>query len=295
MSHAPNEARESSAPTISFEYFPPRSEGVAERLRASADELSRYRPAFCSVTYGAGGTTRDATLETVRTLAEQTAIETVPHLAALGSTEPEMSQLLSLYRDMGIRRLVALRCDMPTDTSLPPLGPDAPMAHGADLVRLIRQLGYADLTVYVAAYPEAHPESASMADEITHFRHKVSEGADAAITQYFYNADAYGRFLDSTAAQGIDIPIIAGIMPIFDFAQVTRFSAQCGAEIPRWLTAHMSAYEEPESQREYAADVVARLCERLLSLGAPGFHFYTLNRAEPTTKVLERSGWQPPV
>ena len=280
----------SSAPELSFEYFPPRSDAIAQRLTTTAAELATLGPGFCSVTYGAGGTTREATLGTVRSLAEETAVETVPHLAALGSTEAEVSQLLADYVAMGVRRIVALRGDLPADPALPPLGADAPMAHGADLVRLIRSLGYQDLTLYVAAYPEAHPESADMGQEVTYFEQKVSEGADAAITQYFFNADAYARFLDAIAARGIDIPVIAGIMPIYDFEQITRFSALCGAEIPRWLTAHISAYSDPESQRDYAADVVAALCERLIALGAPGFHFYTLNRSEPTAMVIDRAG-----
>jgi len=275
---------------LSFEYFPPRSELTANQLSPTAKSLATLDPAFWSVTHGAGGSARNATVETAQILLAASSVETVPHLAALGTPKSEVARLLEVYEGLGIRRIVALRGDLPADPTLSSMDSDAPMKHGSDLVRLIRKLGYDDLTLYVAAYPEAHPESLSMRDEMERFVEKVSEGANAAITQYFYNADAYARFLDQMEVYKIDVPVIAGIMPIYDFGQVSRFSERCGADIPRWLRAQITAYEDPDAQRDYAADIVANLCEQLLALGAPGFHFYTLNRAEPTMTVIARAG-----
>jgi methylenetetrahydrofolate reductase (NADPH) len=276
-------------PEISFEFFPPRTDRIGERMRAAARQLADTAPIFYSVTYGASGSSRDVTPDTVAQIRAQTGIGTAPHIAALGSERKDIEALLEQYTDAGVDRLVVVRGDTPQDDG-PPTVQDSTLRHGSDLVALIRELTGERFTLYVGAYPERHPEASSLHADVEQFAQKIRCGADAAVTQYFYNADAYENFLELSAAAGVKVPIIAGIMPIYDFAQISRFSATCGAEIPRWLQAQMAGLNSPEAQRDYAADMVASLCERLVKLGVPGFHFYTLNRAEPTLAVLQRAG-----
>ena len=277
-------------PEISFEFFPARTPALSERLRSAARDLGALRPSFCSVTHGAGGSSRELTFNAVQDVQRESGTDVAPHLAALGSRREEVEGLLARYKTLGVGRLVALRGDLPADgTVLGERVADGPQ-YGADLVRMIREVETQHYRLYVAAYPERHPEAPDLQTDVDRFKEKVAAGADAAITQYFYNPDAYENFLELTSAQAIKVPIIAGIMPIYDFSQISNFSARCGAEIPRWFRSRIEGIGDPSGQRDYAADVVARLCQRLISLGAPGFHFYTLNRSEPTAMVLERMG-----
>ncbi len=268
---------------ISFEFFPPRSADAGARLRQAADVLHQLGPRFFSVTYGADGSSRDATPETVALVRESTGIDTAPHISCIRTPEADLAALLDHYAATGVGRLVTIRGDLPEGTE-----PVSALRTGEDLVRFIRERHDDRFELLVGAYPECHPEAPHLGVDLEHFRTKVEAGADAAVTQYFYNADAYADFMDGCQRLNIDIPIVAGIMPIHDFTQVRRFSKRCGAEVPRWLCARMDGFSDDDSRRDFAADFVATLCQRLEEMGAPAFHFYTLNRAEPTLAVLER-------
>ena len=268
---------------FSFEFFPPRSPEVAQRLHRAATVLASHDVAFFSVTYGADGADRDGTVNTVQQLRRNTGVEVVPHISCIRTPPAELRRLLDRYRDSGIRRLVAIRGDRRKEDA-----PAGPLCCGSDLVAFIREHYGNRFEIRVAAYPECHPEAPGMQADIAALRRKVDAGAKVAITQYFYNIDAYRYFVDACAAAGIDIPVVAGIMPIHELAQVQRFSARCGAEVPRWLVQRMLTFADASSRREFAADVVGDLGRRLLEAGAPGLHFFTLNRAEPARAVLER-------
>ncbi|MGY0505237.1 methylenetetrahydrofolate reductase [NAD(P)H] [Luteimonas sp. e5] len=269
---------------LSFEFFPPRDPRQQAQLDRALRQLKRHRPQFVSCTYGAGGSTREPTLHTVQHLREAHAVDCVPHLTCIGSRVEDVRALLDHYRELGCRRIVALRGDMPSGSFS-----HGELRHASDLVRLIREEHGEHFRIKVAAYPETHPQAADAQADLEHFRHKMQAGADCAITQYFYNADAYFRFIDDIRALGIDAPVTPGIMPIANFTQLRRFSESCGAQIPRWVEQRMHGFgDDAEAIREFAADLVASLCRRLLEGGAPGLHFYTLNLAKPTLNVLQR-------
>ncbi len=266
---------------LSCEFFPPRTEAGVEKLLATQQTLSKtFQPAYYSVTFGAGGTTRDSTLEIVRLLVEKN-IEVAPHISCIGSSKQQLSELLETYKSLGVTRLVTLRGDIPkTGESTKEL------SHANELVSFIRETTGEHFTLEVAAYPEYHPESPSPQSDFEHFKNKVAAGADAAITQYFYNIDAYLHFIDNCQKNNITIPVTPGIMPITNFASLTRFSDLCGAEIPRWIRRQLEAYaDDADSLQAFGLDVVSNLCNQLLEQGAPGLHFYTLNQANATTAI----------
>lgn len=268
--------------TISFEFFPPNTPAGVGKLRGVRDALARFDPAFYSVTYGAGGATRDKTLSTVNEIVGEGRI-VAPHLSCVGASRDSVRELLALYRGHGIRRLVLLRGDPPSGMRA---GGD--FRYASDLVSFVRAETGGFFHIEVAAYPEMHPQARTPRDDLQAFATKMRAGADSAITQYFFNADAYLRFRDAAARLGIDAPIVPGIMPISNFSQLARFSDSCGAEIPRWIRLELAACgDDVEAIRAFGAEVVASMCRRLLAEGAPGLHFYTLNQAAATTAILE--------
>ena len=266
---------------LSCEFFPPRTEAGVEKLLVTQQTLEEaFEPAYYSVTFGAGGTTRESTLEMVKILAERN-INVVPHISCIGSSKQQISELLDQYKDLGVSRLVTLRGDIPESGDS-----TKDLNHANELVSFIRETTGDHFTIEVAAYPEYHPESKSPQSDFEHFAAKVRSGANGAITQYFYNIDAYSRFMDNCQREGIDIPVTPGIMPITNFASLTRFSDICGAEIPRWIRKQLEAYaDDKESLQDFGLDVVSNLCNQLLEQGVPGLHFYTLNQANATTAI----------
>jgi len=271
--------------TFSFEFFPPNTPEGARKLKETTLQLAQLEPKFFSVTYGAGGSTRDRTFNAV-TAIRDLGFAAAPHISCVGHTRDEILAILRQYQSQGIRHLVALRGDPPGGTIA---GGD--FGYASDLVRFIRSEFGAQFMIEVAAYPEYHPQARTALDDLKHFVEKVDAGADSAITQYFFNADAYFHFVDQCTAMGVKIPIVPGIMPIVRFAQLARFSDACGAEIPRWIRRKLEAFGEDEaSVRAFGLDVVTDLCDRLLAGGAPGLHFYTLNQAGPTSTIWQRLG-----
>lgn len=274
------------ARTFSFEFFPPKTPEGADRLRAVRARLAAVKPAFFSVTFGAGGSTREGTWNAVTEIAAE-GLPVAPHISCIGTTRGEVAELIAGYRSRGIRRLVALRGDMPSGAGTG--GGDFRFAN--ELVEFIRAQTGDWFHVEVAAYPEYHPQSKSPAEDLANFARKVKAGADSAITQYFYNSDAYFRFVEDAESLGVAVPIVPGIMPITNFAQLARFSDACGAEIPRWIRLRLQSYgDDRASIRAFGLDVVTDLCEQLLAAGAPGLHFYTMNLAEPTLELWSRLG-----
>jgi methylenetetrahydrofolate reductase (NADPH) len=270
--------------SYSFELFPPKTEKGLENLKNNVAELNTKQPAYFSVTYGAGGSTRQRTFDTVDWLMGEQ-ITTAPHLSCIGANREEILEILKHYKGMGIRRLVALRGDLPSGIGLGELGD---LNHANQLIELIHEAYPEQFHIEVAAYPEFHPQASSPDQDLKFFKRKVEAGADSAITQYFYNADAYFSFLDSCQKLQIDIPIVPGIMPITNFTQLARFSDACGAEIPRWLRKRLEGFgDDLDAIRSYGRDIVIRLCERLLQGGAPGLHFYTMNQAKPTLAIWQ--------
>ena len=269
---------------VSFEFFPPKTDEQRLQLDRTVEKFKAFSPRFVSVTFGAGGSTLSYTPETVARLREHHQLDAAPHLSCVGGTRDEIRSLLKRYQTMGCRRIVALRGDLPSG-----MGALGELRYAEDLVRLIREEFGDAFHLEVGAYPEVHPQADDAAADLRHFVAKMKAGADSAITQYFYNADAYFRFVDEARAAGVSQPIIPGIMPISNYTQLRRFSEGCGAEIPRWLGKRLQAFgDDAESLRAYAADAVAALCRRLQEGGAPELHFYTLNLAKPTLAVLER-------
>ncbi len=256
-----------------------------EKLAATRKLLAPLKPEFFSVTFGAGGSTRDRTLETIQQIhAEGHAA--APHLSCIGATRASIRALLNTYKDMGIRRIVALRGDMPSG-----MGSIGEFQFANDLVAFIRSESGDHFHIEVAAYPEFHPQARSPRDDLLNFKRKVAAGADSAITQYFYNADGYFRFVDECRKLDIAVPIVPGIMPIVKFSQLARFSDACGAEIPRWMRKTLESYgDDNAAVQAFGLDVVTQLCERLLAGGAPGLHFYTLNHAGPSLEIWKRLG-----
>jgi methylenetetrahydrofolate reductase (NADPH) len=273
--------------TFSFELFPPKTPAGMEKLQASVVELNRVGPRYFSVTYGAGGSTRERTLDTVEWLRSQR-IDTAPHLSCIGSHREEILEILRHYMDQGVNRIVALRGDLPSGMGHGDVGE---FRYANELVGFIREQTGDHFHIEVAAYPEFHPQAPDARTDLANFKRKVEAGANAAITQYFYNADAYFRLLESCRKLGIEIPIVPGIMPITNYTQLARFSDACGAEIPRWLRKQLEAYgDDLEGIRAFGQEVVTALCRRLLEGGAPGLHFYTMNQAGPTLGIWRDLG-----
>jgi methylenetetrahydrofolate reductase (NADPH) len=268
---------------LSFEFFPPKSPAGKEKLRDAWQRLAALKPEFFSVTFGAGGSTRQGTLETVLEI-RGAGHEAAPHLSCIASSRDEVAAQLERYKSHGIRHIVALRGDLPSG-----IASAGEFRYASELVEFIRRTTGDWFRIEVACYPEYHPQTRHAEDELRHFKRKVEAGANAAITQYFYNADAYFRFVDEARAAGISVPIVPGVMPIVNFAQLARFSDACGAEIPRWLRLKLESFhDDSASIRALGVDVVSALCERLLAGGAPGLHFYTLNQAALTVEICTR-------
>ncbi len=278
-----------SSSVLSFEYFPPRDSASQERLVRTAKRLAALKPAYVSVTFGAGGSTRSGTADAVQML-QQMDFEVAPHISCIGATRSELRAILDNYVDIGIKRLVALRGDLPSGMG----GDVGELHHAAHLLRFIRE-NYGQLfEIEVAAYPEMHPQASSFGQDIRHFVDKVRAGANGAITQYFFNADAYFDFVERVRALGVDVPITPGIMPINNYTQLARFSAMCGAEIPRWLQLRLQDFgDDKASLKAFGLEVISRLVESLLEQGAPGVHFYTLNKAESVERICANLGLTP--
>jgi methylenetetrahydrofolate reductase (NADPH) len=272
--------------TYSFEFFPPKTPEGADKLRAVRARLAEVEPAFFSVTFGAGGSTREGTWNTVLEIhGEGHAV--APHISCMGTTRDEVRQLLEGYKSRGIRRLVALRGDTPSGAGVGA----GDFSHANELVSFVRATTGNWFHVEVAAYPEYHPQARSPADDLANFVRKVEAGANSAITQYFYNADAYFRFVEAVRQLGCTVPIVPGIMPITNFTQLARFSDACGAEIPRWIRKRLESFgDDRDAIRGFGLDVVTALCEQLLAGGAPGLHFYTMNQADATLALWQRLG-----
>jgi len=270
---------------FSFEFFPPNTPQGTEKLRATTRQLAQLDPEFFSVTFGAGGSTRDRTLGTVLDIRAQ-GYAAAPHISCIASTKESVRDMLQRYQDSGIKHLVALRGDLPSG-----LAAAGEFRYANELVEFIRKEFGNQFVIEVAAYPEYHPQAKSAQDDLLNFKRKIEAGADSAITQYFYNADSYYHFVDECEAMGVDIPIVPGIMPIGRFAQLARFSDACGAEIPRWIRKKLEGFgDDTASIRAFGLDVVTALCDELLRNGAPGLHFYTLNQAGLTTTIWQRLG-----
>jgi methylenetetrahydrofolate reductase (NADPH) len=275
-----------SSPKFSFELFPPRTPEAAAKLPAVLEKLAAVRPEYFSVTHGAGGSDQDGTYETLLTVVRHTGIEVAPHLTCIGSTRANIEAHLQRYRDAGVRRIVALRGDLPA-TALSPAAPGE-FHYASELVAFIRETHGDWFKIEVAAYPEMHPQATSAGADFDNFCRKVEAGADSALTQLFYNADAYFDFMERCEKAGIRIPIVPGIMPITSFANIVRFCSGCGAELPRWIRLRLEQLQDDKpALLEFGASVVTRLCETLLRNGAPGLHFYTVNQAEPTLRLWE--------
>lgn len=273
------------ARNFSFEFFPPKTPEGVERLRATRKQLAQLNPTFFSVTYGAGGTTREGTLATVLEIRGE-GHHGAPHLSCVASTRASLREVIAEYKGHGIRHIVALRGDLPSG-----LATSGELRYASELVRLIREETGDWFRVEVACYPEYHPQARRPQQDLAAFKAKIDAGADGAITQYFYNADAYFHFVDQARGLGIGVPIVPGVMPINNFSQLARFSDACGAEIPRWMRLKLEGFaDDTASIKAFGLDVVTELCARLLAGGAPGLHFYTLNQAGPTSTIWHRLG-----
>jgi methylenetetrahydrofolate reductase (NADPH) len=268
---------------ISFEFFPPNTPVGDEKLKTVVQELGALKPDFFSVTYGAGGSTRDKTLHTVRAIA-QAGFEAAPHLSCVGSTRENIAAILATYRAQAIRRIVALRGDLPSGTATA-----GEFRYAAELVRFIRETQGPDWLIEVAAYPEYHPDERYVGRDLQHYVDKVKAGASSAITQFFFNADAYFHFVEQTRRLGADAPVVPGIMPFHNYSKIAQFAARDGIEVPRWVALKMEGYmDDAASIRAFGLDVVTALCERLIAGGAPGIHFYTMNQSALTLEICRR-------
>lgn len=267
---------------FSFEFFPTKTDAGHEKLMATAKQLAGYSPEFFSCTYGAGGSTRDRTLNTVLQLNNDTKIPTAPHLSCVGDSKTDLRELLGLYKNDGINRIVALRGDLPSGMGMA----DGELRYANELVEFIRAETGDHFFIEVAAYPEMHPQARNFEEDLRNFVRKVESGANSAITQYFFNADSYFYFVDRVRTLGVDIPIVPGIMPITNYSKLARFSDACGAELPRWIRKQLEAYgDDNASIQAFGTEVISKMCEQLLDGGAPGLHFYTLNQAEPSLAI----------
>ena len=268
---------------LSIEFFPPQTEEGAEKLRAVRARLAQLNPAFFSVTYGAGGSTRERTFATVKEIAAS-GCEAAPHLSCIASTRDSIRAILGEYAEAGIKRIVALRGDLPSG-----VGDAGEFRYANELVAFIRAETGRRFRIEIAAYPEWHPQARSPNDDLLAFKRKAEAGADSAITQYFYNIDAYLHFVDQVRAMGVDIPIIPGIMPIGSFSKLARFSDACGTEIPRWMRRKFEAFgDDSDSIKAFGLDVVTAMCEKLIANGAPGLHFYSMNQSALSTEICTR-------
>ena len=272
---------------ISFEFYPPQTPEGVDKLAAARQRLATVKPEFFSVTFGAGGSTQDRTLETIRQIHAE-GHNATPHLSCVGSTRENIRALLFAYKDMGIKRIVALRGDLPS--GMHSIGE---FQYANELVSFNRAQTGEHFHIEVAAYPEFHPQANSAREDMLNFKRKMNAGANSAITQYFYNADGYFRFVDECRKLGVTSPIVPGIMPIVRFSQLARFSDTCGAEIPRWMRKTMESYgDDNESVQAFGLDVVTQLCEKLIAGGVSGLHFYTLNQANASLEILKRLGYR---
>jgi methylenetetrahydrofolate reductase (NADPH) len=280
------DSQKKHAKVYSFEFFPPKTDQGAEKLRTTRDQLAKLNPRFFSVTFGAGGSTRERTFDTVCEIQRDSGIEAAPHLSCVASTRDNIAEILQLYKSQNIRHIVALRGDLPSG-----MGRAGEFRYANELVAFIREETGDHFHIEVAAYPEVHPQAPSAARDLDNFKRKVDAGADSAITQYFYNADAYFSFVSECEKRAIDLPIVPGIMPITNYTQLARFSDMCGAEIPRWIRKRLEDFgDDREAIRAFGEEVVTQMCRRLLDAGAPGLHFYTMNQAGPTTAIWNNLG-----
>jgi methylenetetrahydrofolate reductase (NADPH) len=271
---------------FSCEFFPPNTDEGMRKLDAIREELMRMRPAFFSVTYGAGGSTRERTFQAIQVIQARGGVDAAPHLTCVASTRAGIREILNTYRVQGIHRIVALRGDLPSG-----MREFGEFRYANELVAFIRAETGDHFHIEVAAYPEFHPQAPNTERDLFNFKRKVEAGANGAITQYFYNPDSYFRFVDDCQKLGLNLPIVPGIMPITNFTQLARFSDNCGAEIPRWIRKRLEGFgDDRDAIRAYGLDVVADLCQRLLDGGAPGLHFYTMNQSGPTLAICERLG-----
>ncbi|MBB3103923.1 methylenetetrahydrofolate reductase [NAD(P)H] [Azomonas macrocytogenes] len=277
----------SNRPNISFEFFPTKTDAGHQKLLANARQLAGYNPDFFSCTYGAGGSTRDRTLTTVLQLDSEIKVPTAPHISCVGDSKAELRELLNLYKNAGIRRIVALRGDLPSGMGQA----SGELRYANELVEFIRSETQDHFHIEIAAYPEMHPQARNFEDDVANFARKVRAGANSAITQYFFSADCYFHFVERATGAGVEIPIVPGIMPITNYSKLARFSDACGADIPRWIRKQLEAYgDDSESIRKFGEQVITEMCERLLQGGAPGLHFYTLNQAEPSLAIWNNLG-----
>jgi len=270
---------------ISLEFFPPKTAEGSEKLRAARAQLYALKPEFCSVTYGAGGSTHAGTFTTVAEILDE-GVDAACHFSCIGATRARVRDQLAQLKTMGVKRLVALRGDLPSG-----YGIGGEFLYASELVEFIRAETGKDFRIEVACYPEVHPQAKSPQADLEAFVRKVRAGADSAITQYFYNADSYFRFVDEARRQGVDVPVVPGVMPITNSSQLLRFSDACGAEVPRWIRLRLQSYgDDAKSIKAFGQDVVADLCRRLIAGGAPGIHFYTMNQAAATIALCEAVG-----
>ena len=275
------ESQKKYEPKFSFEFFPPRTPEAVGKLQMTQESLAKYNPDFFSVTFGAGGSTRQRTFETVQDIREKTGIEAAPHISCIGYMTSDIKDVLDTYKAAGIKRTVALRGDMPSG-----LASYGELRYANELVEFIRKETGDHFHIEVAAYPEFHPQAPSPKKDLENFKRKIDAGANSAITQYFYNPDAYFRFIDSCEKLGIDVPIVPGIMPIINCTQLVRFSEACGAEIPRWILRRLQEFgDDRKSIRDFGIDVTTKLCSDLLGHGAPGLHMYTMNQSEASEAI----------
>lgn len=273
---------------LSIEFFPPQTQEGVDKLRVVRQKLAVLAPQFFSVTFGAGGSTRERTFSVVKEIVAE-GHEAAPHLSCIGSTRDNIREILNDYRSAGIKRIVALRGDLPSG-----MAETGEFRYANELIEFIRSETGAHFRIEIAAYPEWHPQARSPRDDLLAFARKAKAGANSAITQYFYNADAYFHFVDEVRALGVDIPIVPGIMPIASFSKLARFSDACGAELPRWMRRKFESFgDDSESIRAFGIDVVSELCTRLLTGGAPGLHFYSMNQSSLTLAICDRVGIKP--
>lgn len=273
-----------NTPAVSMEFFPPKTTEGADKLRAARVQLAELGPEYFSVTFGAAGSTQAGTRDTVLEI-QREGHQAAPHLSCIGRSRTELREIISEYKSHGIRHIVALRGDLPSGFG----GLSGEFSHASELIEFLRAETSDWFHIEAAAYPEMHPQARSPQDDLQNFIRKIRAGANSAITQYFYNADAYFRFVDEIKKAGIDVPVVAGIMPITNYTQLMRFSDMCGAEIPRWIRLKLASFgDDSASIRAFGLDVVTQMCERLIAGGAPGLHFYTLNQAAPTIAIWQR-------
>ena len=283
------ESQKKYTPEFSLEFFPPKTEEGKVKLRKTREELAKQNPSYISVTFGAGGSTQEGTFETIKEIKES-GTDAAPHISCIGQSKEQIGNTLQRYIDIDVNRIVALRGDIPSGMGLSTAGD---FQHANELVEFIRKETGDHFHIEVAAYPEFHPQATSAKDDLENFKRKVEAGADSAITQYFFNQDAYFRFADDCGKMGLDIPIVPGIMPITNHKQLVRFSEMCGAEVPRWIRKRLEDFgDDAESLRTFGIEVTIDLCNKLLKSGCPGLHFYCLNKSHPTISVIEKLNWK---